>query len=98
MVRKLNMYMVHYTSLSSVLAVETVRISRSRTEGVTWWFLKERPSRVDDKPEGDAESAGGGVVDGVVAVRGGGVQRRGHPRCGEDVGVDRLPAAATPPL
>ena len=32
--------------------------------------MKEGPSRVDDKPEGDAESAGGGVVDGVVAVRG----------------------------
>ena len=53
---------------------------------------------VGDKPEGDDESAGGGVVDGIVAVRGGGVQRRGHPRCGEDVGVDRLPAAAAPPL
>ena len=79
-------------------AVGTARISMSRTEGVTWWFLKEGPSRVDDKPEGDAESAGGGVVDGVVAVRGGGVQRRGHPRCGEDVGVDNLPAAAAPPL
>ena len=60
--------------------------------------MKEGPSRVDDKPEGDAESAGGGVVDGVVAVRGGGIQRWGHPRCGEDIGVDRLPAAAAPPL
>jgi len=29
--------------------------------------LKERLSRVDDKPEGDAESAGGGVEDDVVA-------------------------------
>ena len=29
--------------------------------------MKERLSRVDDKPEGDAESAGGGVEDDVVA-------------------------------
>ena len=60
--------------------------------------MKEGPSRVDNKPEGDAESADGGVVDGIVAVRGGGVRRWGHPRCGEDVGVDRLPAAAASPL
>ena len=29
--------------------------------------MKERPSGVDDKPEGDAESAGSGVEDDVVA-------------------------------
>jgi len=29
--------------------------------------LKERPSRVDDKPEGDVESVSGGVEDDVVA-------------------------------
>ena len=62
---------------------------------------------VDDEHDDGVQSAAGVVmdappewfkVDGIVAVRGGGIQRRGHPRCGEDVGVDRLPAAAAPPL
>ena len=46
---------------------------------------------------GSAQAATGGAVQGRRRRGAGGVRRRGHPRCGENVGVDRLPAAAAAP-